>query len=383
MAKELPTDAEIEAIFDEAEVRLVQETNHWFLPQLVDQIREDRMFNIRPEYQRRLVWDTKKKSRFIESLLLNIPIAPIFLLERDLHEYEVMDGQQRLNAILEFYDGKLKLTGLESDWKVLNGRAYADFPDRVRRILSRRRLSATVLVAESAHRTTDSDALLSLRREVFDRLNTGGQHLNPQEIRNSIYAGAFNELLLELSCDSDFTEVWGIPAHAYRKEPSSQLRLELDAHPLYRRMLDVELVLRFFAFRRPSRITGSVPRTLDLCMHDHLEIEGATLQDYTERFRKALATARSVFGTRVFQLKDRKGHWRKSQTLYDAVMIGLDNLEDEHTSVIAARADVRHALNEVLSEDKTYDLLVGKASTAVATRARIRLVTDLIAEQIG
>jgi Protein of unknown function DUF262 len=99
--------------------------------------------NIRPEYQRRLVWDEKKKSRFIESLLMNIPIPPIFLYETDLSRYEVMDGQQSLNAIIEFYENELRLKGLET-WKVLNGYTYNKCPPRIQRGLDRRRISATV-----------------------------------------------------------------------------------------------------------------------------------------------------------------------------------------------------------------------------------------------
>ena len=108
------TPSQIERMYDSGANRVTQERNDFFLPQILDFVASKKWINLRPEYQRRLVWDRKKKSQFIESLLMNIPIPPVFLYENDINRYEVMDGQQRLNAILEFYGNGLVLTGLES-----------------------------------------------------------------------------------------------------------------------------------------------------------------------------------------------------------------------------------------------------------------------------
>src|SRR5712671_3233505 len=110
MAKNIHvTPAQIEKMYDEGENRVTQERNDFMLPQIRDFVTEKKWLNLRPEYQRRLVWDAKKKSRFIESLLMNIPVPPIFLYETELNRYEVMDEQQRLNTILEFYENNLAL----------------------------------------------------------------------------------------------------------------------------------------------------------------------------------------------------------------------------------------------------------------------------------
>lgn len=134
---------------------------------------------------------------------MNIPVPPIFLYETDLNRYEVMDGQQRLNAILDFYEDRLSLTGLET-WKVLNGLRYSECPPRIRAGLDRRRISANVLLAESIQNRREA---AFIRRTVFERLNTGGQHLNHQELRNSLYSGSFNNLLIELAADRLFQEI--------------------------------------------------------------------------------------------------------------------------------------------------------------------------------
>jgi len=89
----------IETKFNETAFRLTQERSDFFLPQVVDFVRQKKWINLRPEYQRRTVWKNSKRSLFVESLLLNVPIPPVFLYEWDLSRYEVMDGQQRLTRL--------------------------------------------------------------------------------------------------------------------------------------------------------------------------------------------------------------------------------------------------------------------------------------------
>ncbi len=122
----------IEKKFGETAFRLSQERSDFLLPQILDFVRNKKWLNLRPEYQRRLVWDDSKRSRFIESLLLNVPIPPVFLYEWDLSRYEVMDGQQRLNSIVDFYKNAFALKGLEK-WEELNSLLHKDLPVTLRR----------------------------------------------------------------------------------------------------------------------------------------------------------------------------------------------------------------------------------------------------------
>jgi hypothetical protein len=205
------TVKELEDKFEDTAFRLTQERSDFLLPQVVDFVRKERWINLRPEYQRRSVWDIPKRSLFIESLLLNIPIPPIFLFEQALSRYEVMDGQQRLNSVADYYENGFPLRGLEK-WSELNGLRYRDLPQTLQRGLDRRRISATVLLAESTKKKefTQND----IRKLVFERLNTGGQTLNAQELRNCLYAGCFNDKLTSLAADPLFTEIWEIPSYA-------------------------------------------------------------------------------------------------------------------------------------------------------------------------
>lgn len=167
--------------------RIVYQTITFFLPQIRQMIEKEETLNIRPEYQRRLRWSNTQKSKLIESLLLNVPIPPVFFYESDAARYEVMDGQQRLNAIRDFFAGEFALVGLEV-LEPLNGIRYPRCPPRIKRSLDRASISAIVLLLESENEKSGKRIIKNgdIRRIVFDRLNTGGRQLNAQEIRKGI-----------------------------------------------------------------------------------------------------------------------------------------------------------------------------------------------------
>jgi hypothetical protein len=373
-----PTAAEIERMYDSGENRVTQERNDFMLPQICDFVREKKWLNLRPEYQRRLVWDQKKKSRFIESLLMNIPVPPVFLYETDLNRYEVMDGQQRLNAILEFYENTLPLSGLEY-WDALSGLTYGQCPPRIQSGLDRRKISANILLTESIKDDADF-----LRRTVFERLNTGGQSLNAQELRNSLYAGPFNDLLIELAGNSLFRRIWGIQSHSTSPPTTPELHSdplateEPSGNKLFRRMLDCQIVLRFFAFRETGQIRGSVRRILDDCMARNRDATAQATSNFRKIFLEALDTANKVFAPKTFQVRNEKGEWRLSEPLFDAVMVSVDSLIGRRTTLIEHRRAIMADLVRELKHKRTYEIVVGKPNTARAVKQRISILTKLL-----
>ena len=143
-----------------------------------------------PGFQRRFVWNLRQASRFIESLLLGLPVPGIFL-SRDFDEdkYVVIDGQQRLKSIQFFREGvfnptpgsktqrTFELSGVQEEY---DGRAYSDLTPTYRRRLDDSVIHATV-VKQDAPANDNTSVYL-----VFDRINTGGLRLSPQEIRSAI-----------------------------------------------------------------------------------------------------------------------------------------------------------------------------------------------------
>lgn len=376
------TPKQLEDIYDSGENRLSQERNDFLLPQILDFVREKKWMNIRPEYQRRLVWDAKKKSLFIESLLMNIPIPPIFLYETDLSRYEVMDGQQRLNAIIEFYENDLRLRGLEA-WKELNGYTYKKCPPRIQRGLDRRRISATVLLAENVGKHGKADCI---RREVFERLNTGGATLNPQELRNSLYSGRFNDLIIKLAGNRLFDDIWGIPPYDdhYRREEHF-ISADLANNEYFKRMKDCEIVLRFFALRNTAKIRGSMRNILDTCMRDHQDMSAGEEEALRELFVGCLTIAHDIFGSRAFKIrkpegKIRKpeGKWQMSVPLYDSVMVAIERLRSSATELVAGKHRIVVEFEKAFADEKTYDIIVGKPNTADAVKERLTLIYNIL-----
>ncbi len=372
MPRQKLTEKQIEEMYQSGDYRVVQERNDFLIPQVIDFIKVKKWINMRPEYQRRLVWDKAKKSRFIESLLMNVPIPPVFLFEWELSRYEVMDGQQRLNAIVEFYDNQLPLSGLEK-WTVLHGRRYADCPPTIQKGLDRRRISAVVLLAESAQTGKGKE---DIRRLVFQRLNTGGLSLKPQELRNSLYSGPFNDLLIELAGNRLFDEIWEIPPYEDHMR-GTHIGSQLAENLLFKRMTDCEIVLRFFAFRNKERIKGSVRSILDNCMEDHRNIDNVTRDKWRAEFVERLKLAKAVFGADTFRIEDEEGYKATSQPLYDAVMVAVDRLYSRRGELLRGRAQIANKLRTRLKNEKFYELITGRPNTADSVKSRLDAVTRL------
>lgn len=388
MATKKLTNRELEELYDSGEQRILQERSDFLLPQIIDFVDTKKWLNIRPEYQRRLVWDNVKKSRLIESLIMNVPVPPVFLYEEDLSSYEVMDGQQRLNSIVEFYSNRLKLSGLE-EWDGLNGKTYADLPPRLQKGLDRRRISATVLMAESP---LAKEKVRALRRVVFERLNTGGQSLNPQELRNCLYSGGFNDLIVELVKNRLFNELWSIPPYD-DNVTGNIISPELASNILFKRMGDCEIALRFFSFLENKHIKGSMRSILDKCMERNLDdwTEEKCLA-YRSRFLTRLDLADQIFGRRAFEIVTKRKTSvpgitkitdKHSPPLFDAVMVAVDRLYDSKNELIINRKEiVKEFKSKVESDDVFYALIIGRANTAAAVRERIDAVEQLLVGHI-
>ena len=107
------SDAELNEKYKVGEHRIVTETNREKIPNFVKALKQPGYMEVRPFYQRRARWDRVRQSLLIESFIMNIPVPPLFLYEKEFNKYEVMDGQQRITALQSFYTGEYKLSGLE------------------------------------------------------------------------------------------------------------------------------------------------------------------------------------------------------------------------------------------------------------------------------
>lgn len=189
---------------------------------LINRLREKKV--VIPSFQRGFVWNIKQASRFIESLLLGLPVPGIFL-SRDIDSPNllVIDGQQRLKSLLFFYEGAIsgQIFKLKDVQARFEGLTYKELNSDDRQRLDDSIIHATVVRQDQPSEDNSSIYL------IFERLNTGGMQLQPQEIRSAIYPGEFSELIKELNQNKSWRELYG--------ENSSRLK-------------DQEFILRFFAF---------------------------------------------------------------------------------------------------------------------------------------
>lgn len=317
--------------------------------------------DLEPQYQRRSRWDNKKRSLLIESLLLNIPIPPIFLFEIEYGQYEVVDGRQRLETLKDFLDNLFPLKNL-TFWKELNGKRFKELPIIIQRGLLRRTISATVLLAET---TRPEDSEIDVRMVLFNRLNTGGVQLNPQELRNALYDGHFNNMLFNISRTDLFTTVWNIPKKTPNEDNDPPKALINNA--LYKSMADCELVLRFFAIRETilENLKGSLKSLLDKSMKKHKDDSKESVEKSKELFNTTLNELYTIFDSKPFVIPSLN---KPSRALYDSLMVAYSLLTKEQ---IDTKENINKKLQESLSVSKTYDILLGKGNSIEAIKLRI------------
>lgn len=199
--------------------------------QLYDMVVEE-MIDIAPDYQRHFVWDSTRQSQLIESIILGIPVPSLFMATNKDSTWEVIDGLQRLTTVINFIGNndvirrmntsgkKLKLAGLEK-LTTLNGFEYEDLPKSLQLMFMTRPLRVTVLNDRSD---------FEIRYDLFERLNTGGVILHPQEIRNCVFLGKFNDFIKELAEYPAFRSVVKMTENSSRIGSYEELVLKFFAY---------------------------------------------------------------------------------------------------------------------------------------------------------
>jgi hypothetical protein len=368
------TDEQIEAKYNQKEERIVTETNREKLQNFYEALKRPNYMDVRPFYQRRLRWDAERQSRLIESFLINIPIPPLFVYEVKPNVYEVMDGQQRISAIKDFYSNELTLTGL-TRWPELNGRKYAKLPERIRSGIDRRSISWVTVLHES---TDTEDDAFALKQLVFERLNTGGVELSHQEIRNALYAGPFNSMLISLSRLPSHRKAWGLPE--FSEAELTSLPEYLAKVSFYREMEDVEIILRFFALRNAEHYQKGMRGFLDLYMLRARNLSDIDLNALAKLYEQTINNAVEIFGDKVFRPYDPNKGWgqRPQKAFADAVLVGLTSVDDATIQRLKQdKNKVLEQVQELFILDAGTGTLTGRGNTKKDVEDRIEALTKL------
>ncbi|MDY6782190.1 MAG: DUF262 domain-containing protein [Cyanobacteriota bacterium] len=368
------SDREIIEKYEARENRILTEINREKLPSFAESLKKPGYMNVRPFYQRRTRWDSKMQSKLIESFLINIPVPPIILYEQDYNFYEVMDGQQRITAIQDFYENRLKLTGLEL-WPELKGRTYETLPKKIKAGIDRRSISSIVIIAES---TSDPEEALFLKQKTFERLNTGGVDLSQQEVRNCLYHGKFNELLLKLARHPIFAEAWGIP--------TDDNNPELAGNTYYKKMEDAELILRFFALRSVQYFRKGMKGFLDLYMIKSLSFNDEDVDKLESTFIKTVELADSIYKKHLFKPFDPDSQsWSNKpyKAYYDAVMVGFSRYLADSKKLVDRRDRVIKETKKLFENPESHRLLTGGGKTKTEIQDRISIFDEMLARVVG
>jgi uncharacterized protein with ParB-like and HNH nuclease domain len=317
----------------------------------------EKQIQLNPDFQRRDVWDQKKQSKFIESLIMNVPIPPIFMGEDKYSKYVVLDGRQRLTAIVKYLKNEYELIGLKV-WQELNTKRYSDLEKNELDVaITRRFLPAVLLLKESSP---------EVKYDVFERLNTGGLNLNPMEIRNAVYRGKFTQLLHQCADTKNFRRLWSIPDSESGRKKSAT----------YSRMDDLELVLRFFALGAaqsdPQKERPAFKNYLNNFMkeqNDLFEKDAALENKFLQSFTNAIDNCLRLFGENAFV---PEGKDKKSAPFADALMYAVSeiNLDKKYTPDIPSA--VQKAIKNLQTGNPSF-----QDAMASGTNGKAKIVTRL------
>lgn len=322
---------------------------------------------IRPEYQRLFRWKRSQKTALVESILLGIPVPPVFVAEDENGIWELVDGLQRVSTIISFFgdlDERLLTVNSDRDpdvdlnednegnvnkWVMESGSLVEDLegfnvdtlPKKY--VINVKRAVCRVEILRGESNT-------AMKYELFKRLNSGGSKLTAQEIRNAIYRGIdpkLNILTEELSKNQDFRELVSL---------SEQKRQEL---------YDQELILRFIAFlNNVDKVNSNTEKFLDKFMEDAVKDSGFDSVYYQNIFTKVIKILKDTCGNNVFR-NERNAF---VPAYYEGIMIGVAQNFEKYT---VDSALILERVNQ-LKKDDDFRKYSGSASNS-KSRVKNRL----------
>lgn len=272
--------------------------------ELIAMYEEDEL--VKPELQRKYVWDKQEASRFIESILLGLPVPSIFLAQSGSQKL-IVDGYQRIMTVYDYVRGifttdqkVFKLSNSEKINRRWRNKAFSELSlDDQRQIRS---YTIHAIIFEQKHPANDSSLY-----QIFERINTSGRTLNAQEIRNCVYQGAFNTLLEKLNEYYLWRELFGTK--------------QVD-----NRMRDIEFILRFFVMKsnvvqNSTSKQISLKKELNDFMGKYKDAPEGELKEFESDFINTIDAVYNSLGKNAFRNYTNKYSKKFHPAIYDAIMI--------------------------------------------------------------
>lgn len=274
--------------------------------QLMDMLDEQEIET--PKIQRNYVWTLKIASRFIESILLDLPIPSIFLAKNEDGKFIIIDGLQRLTCLYNYtVTGTInkkvfKLSSSKDIHEEWRGKAFSELKKEDQRKIKNKLLHAIIVEQKEP---TNFDGLFL----IFERINTGGMQLNQQEIRNSIFQCSMNYLLSELNSNETWRAMFG----------------QEDPNP---RMRDMEMILRFLTLNEIDFLSSTTESVnlvskMNDFMARHRKETDSQLVCYKSLFCETIDIIMALFGENVFRtnIQTMQTSQKFYATVFDAIML--------------------------------------------------------------
>lgn len=304
---------------------------------IIKRIREKEI-DLSPAFQRKDVWSQAAKSRLIESILIRIPLPAFYVDSSNDDKWIVVDGVQRLTALREFVlDQTLSLTGLEF-LSQLENQTYAQLPRDLRRRLEETQVTVYLIKAGTPE---------NVKFNIFQRINTGGLPLSPQEIRHALNQGPAATMLASLALSPEFLEA------TTSSLPS-------------KRMADREAILRFLAFR----MAGPAPDidvNFDYFLHQAMKKLNNMSESERERlaqsFTRSMSIASQALGRLAFRRErpdGRRGPVNKA--LFDAWSVALAKLSDIQARTLISRSAILQEAYELLLHESDFIVAISQGT---------------------
>ena len=315
--------------------------------QLLDMVESGDIF-VPPEYQRKFVWGNERESELIESIFLGIPVPSLYMATNPDSTWEIVDGVQRLSTLVHYAGTIEMLSSIPKEKHLiiselqkltaLNGFSFEALPKSLQLMFTTRPIRVTVLNDKSD---------LSVRFDLFERLNTGGVSLTDQEIRNCVYRGPFNNDIKELSQIKPFT-------NTVKLKPIDQHNGTAE-----------EMVLRYFAYMENYKVFDHSVRGF---LNDYMKSKALKpiQKKLSDLFKKTFTTIQQALPDGII----RNNRSITPVNLYEAISVGIGLALSEGKSI------KQDKIASLLSDVNLRNLTTGATNSKKMVTGRIDYVKD-------
>lgn len=338
-------DYPIDSLLIRSESRTVYE--------VIRRIRND-AFILNPDFQRDFVWDEIKQSRFIESVLMRIPLPVFYLAEQEDGKVVVVDGLQRLMTFYRYLDNKFSLKGLRHPGSDLNGKRFKD------------------LISKFQNRIEDTNLILYLidskvperaRLDIFERVNSGVP-LSRQQMRNSLYLGQATIWLREQAKNR-----WFLSATGRSLKPET--------------MRDREFINRFCGFYLLGikKYNGNMDEFLaETLIYMNKKMTKKDLEDLSLKFQTSMKNNYNVFERHAFRKHEKPYQSRNviNASLFDVFSVTFARYEEDY---IKERTDtIREKFYNLMKNYNFYEAISLSTNSLSRVKERFNLVNQTFQE---